>query len=115
MDTFRLLLMRKVDLILSAYTHHGLRFSVSGWYFVYATLPFGWKADAYIYYSIGLAATSFIRLHGVPCSHYIDDNYIDTSVRGASSQARVNYIFKALVYLIWPPSLLVRCFYLWVV
>ena len=30
MDTFRLLLMRKVDLILYAYTHHGLRFSVSG-------------------------------------------------------------------------------------
>ena len=72
-------------------------FRLAGWYFVYATLPFGWKADAYIYYSIGLAATSFIRLHGVPCSHYIDDNYIDTSVRGASSQARVNYIFKALV------------------
>ena len=30
MDTFRLLLMRKVDLNLSPYTHHGLRFSVSG-------------------------------------------------------------------------------------
>ena len=30
MDTFRLLLMRKVDLILSAYTHHGVRFPVSG-------------------------------------------------------------------------------------
>lgn len=31
MDTFRLLLMGKVDLIISAYTRHALRFSVSGW------------------------------------------------------------------------------------
>ena len=76
-------------------TFSGFRWA--GWYFVYATLPFNWKANAYIYYSIGLGATNFIRLHGVPCSHYIDDNYIDNLVRCASSQARVIYISKALV------------------
>ncbi|KAK3698766.1 hypothetical protein QZH41_014521 [Actinostola sp. cb2023] len=48
----------------------------SGWYFVYSTLPFGWKASAYIYNSIGLVATSFIRSLGVPCSQYIDDRHV---------------------------------------
>lgn len=47
-----------------------------GWYFSYATLPFGWKASAYLYHSIGLAATSFIRSCGVPCAQYIDDRHI---------------------------------------
>ena len=28
-----------------------------GWYFVYTTLPFGFKASAYIYRSLGMAAT----------------------------------------------------------
>ena len=47
-----------------------------GWYFIYATLPFGWKASAFIYHSIGLGATSFIRSLGVPCSQYIDDRHV---------------------------------------
>lgn len=47
-----------------------------GYYFIYATLPFGWKASAYIYHTIGMAATSHIRSLGVPCSNYIDDKHI---------------------------------------
>ena len=47
----------------------------SGWLFVFNTLPFGWKAGAYLYHSIGLVATSYIRSHGVPCSRYIDDRH----------------------------------------
>lgn len=46
-----------------------------GWYFVYASLPFGWKASAYVYHSTGLVATSYIRTLGVPCSQYIDDRH----------------------------------------
>ena len=49
------------------------------------------------YFATASGGGNFIRLHGVPCSHYIDDNYIDTSVRCASSQARVMYICQALV------------------
>ena len=45
-------------------------------YFVYCTLPFGWKASAFLYHSIGLIATSYIRSLGVPCSQYIDDRHI---------------------------------------
>ncbi|KAK3730065.1 hypothetical protein QZH41_009896, partial [Actinostola sp. cb2023] len=46
-----------------------------GWYFVYNTIPFGWKASAYIYHTIGMAATSYIRSAGIPCSQYIDDRH----------------------------------------
>lgn len=39
-------------------------------------MPFGWKASAYIYHSIGLAATCYVRSLGIPCSRYIDDRHI---------------------------------------
>ena len=98
MDTFRLLLMRKVDLILSAYTHHGLRFSFSGGLAGILYMPRCLSAGRPTHiFTITSGGGNFIRLHGVPCSHYIDDNYIDTSVRCASSQARVMYICQALV------------------
>ena len=54
-------------------TYFGLQWN--GWYFVFNTLPFGWKASAYLYHSIGLIATSYIRSHGIPCSQYIDDRH----------------------------------------
>ena len=54
-------------------TYFGLEWS--GWFFVFNTLPFGWKASAYLYHSVGLVATSYIRSHGVPCSQYIDDRH----------------------------------------
>ena len=44
-----------------------------GWWLVKATLPFGCKKSAFIYYSTGLAASNFIPDLGVPCSLYIDD------------------------------------------
>lgn len=47
-----------------------------GCYFVYATLPFGWKASAYVYHSTGLVATSYVRTLKVPCNQYIDDRHI---------------------------------------
>ena len=58
----------------SSSTFFGLEWE--GWYFTYSTLPFGWKASAYIYHSIGLAATCFVCSLGVPCSQYIDDRHI---------------------------------------
>ena len=58
----------------SSRTFFGLEWN--GWYFVYTTLPFGWKASAFIYNSVGLAASSFIRTLGVPCTQYIDDRHV---------------------------------------
>ena len=46
-----------------------------GWYFVYNTLPFGWKISPYIYHSTGLMVSNFFRSMGIPCSLYIDDRH----------------------------------------
>ena len=48
-----------------------------GYFFVYNTLPFGWSPSAYIYQTIGLAASHFIRSNGVPLSQYTDDRHIE--------------------------------------
>ena len=53
-----------------------LGFQWEGWYFTYACLPFGWKTIAFVYNTIGLTATHFIRSLGVPCSQYIDDRHV---------------------------------------
>ena len=46
-----------------------------GWYFVYNTLPFGWKISPYVYHSTGLMVSNFFRSMGIPCSLYIDDRH----------------------------------------
>lgn len=58
----------------SSCTFFGLQWK--GYYFTYTTIPFGWKASAYIYNTVGMAATSYIRSLGVPCSQYIDDRHL---------------------------------------
>ena len=47
-----------------------------GWFFVYNTLPFGWSPSAYVYQTVGLAPSNFIRSVGVPMSQYIDDRHL---------------------------------------
>ncbi|KAK3705677.1 hypothetical protein QZH41_009522 [Actinostola sp. cb2023] len=56
-----------------------------GWFFVFHTIPFGWKASAYVYHNIGMGATSFIRSLGVPCSQYIDDRHFGQLVPAQGS------------------------------
>jgi hypothetical protein len=55
-------------------TFFGLQFGE--WFLAYNTLPFGFKASAYIYQTIGMAVTSYCRSLGVPCLQYIDDRLI---------------------------------------
>ena len=50
----------------NSFTFVGLEWK--GWYFCFKTLPFGWKASAYVYHTVGLAATCHIRSLAVPCS-----------------------------------------------
>ena len=50
-------------------------FQWAGWYFVSNTIPFGWKALAYIYHSTGLLSSHYFRSHSIPCSLYIDDRH----------------------------------------
>ena len=48
-------------------------FSFSGLWFVCTTLPFGWKISPFIYHTIGLSASGFLRSKGIPSSLYFDD------------------------------------------
>jgi len=45
------------------------------WYFVYNTLPFGWKISLFVYHSTGLVVSNFFQSMGIPCSLYIDDRH----------------------------------------
>ena len=54
--------------------YFGLQFG--GFYFVFNSIPFGFKASAYIYQLTGLAVTGFCRSLGIPCLQYIDDRWI---------------------------------------
>ena len=62
-----------VKLSPDSFTMVGLEWK--GWYFCYKNLPFGWKASACIYHSVGLAATFHIRSLSVPCSQYVGDRH----------------------------------------
>lgn len=42
---------------------------------MYNTLPFGWKISPYVYHSIGISVSSYLRTLGIPCLLYIDDRH----------------------------------------
>lgn len=58
----------------SSQTYFG--FQWHGFFFVFRTLAFGWKASAFIYHRLGLAVLGATRSLGVPVSQYIDDRYV---------------------------------------
>ena len=51
-------------------------FQWQGFYFIFRTLPFGWKACAFIYHKRGLAVSGAAWSIGVPVSQYIDDWHV---------------------------------------
>lgn len=48
-------------------------FQWNGFWFVCTTLSFGWKISPYIYHTIDLVASGYLRARGIPRSLYIDD------------------------------------------
>ncbi len=65
-------------------------FQWGGWYYVFDTIPFGWKASPFVYQSIGARASGYIRELGVPCLQYIDDRLNGQSCRDSSENKRSN-------------------------
>ena len=61
-----------VRLHLSSETYFGLKWN--NFLFVFYTLPFGWKASAYICHNFGLVVSHAARSLGVPLSH--DDRHV---------------------------------------
>ena len=51
-------------------------FQWQGFYFVFRTLPFGWKTSAFISHKLGLAVSGDARSIGVPVSQYNDDRHV---------------------------------------
>lgn len=54
-------------------TYFGIQWG--DWYFLYNTLPFGWKISPLIYHSTGLVATNFFCSLGIPCLLYTEDRH----------------------------------------
>ncbi|CAG2201247.1 unnamed protein product [Mytilus edulis] len=65
-----------VNLQESSQTYFGIQFG--GFYMTYTTLPFGWKASPFIYQSIGICVTSYLRQLDVINTLYIDDRFVVT-------------------------------------
>ena len=74
----------------SSQTYFG--FQWHGFFFVFRTLPFGWKDSAFIYHKLGLAISGAARSLGVPVSQYIDDRH-------------VGQLFISPLRVSWSPSL----------
>ena len=60
-----------VSLSPSSQTYVG-GFQWNGFWFVCTTLLFGWKIFPYIYHTISLVASGYLRACGIPCSLYFD-------------------------------------------
>ena len=45
-------------------------------FFVFRTLPFGWRASAFIHHNLGLIVSHAAPSFGVPLSQYIDDRHV---------------------------------------
>ncbi|KAJ8320169.1 hypothetical protein KUTeg_001756 [Tegillarca granosa] len=86
-------------------------FQFGGWYFVYATIPFGFKLSAYVYRMIGLTATSYCRKLGVPCLQYIDDRLVGEWLEASSSNTKGGCIIAAMKSLYIVCEVLIRLGY----
>lgn len=60
----------------SSRTYFGIQFG--GFFMTYTTLPFDWKASPYVYQSLGMCATSYLRSLGLMNTLYIDDRFAVT-------------------------------------
>ena len=58
----------------SSQTYFGLEWD--NFFFVFRTLPFRWKASAYIYHKLGFVVLHAACSPGVPMSQYINDRHV---------------------------------------
>lgn len=75
------------NVLLSEESQTLVGFQWGGFYFVFKTLPFGFKLSSYIYHTINLQATSYIRrTFLIPMHLYIDDRLVE-EVRNPNFEA----------------------------
>ena len=85
----------------SSRTYFGLEWNDV--YFVFRTLPFGWKASAFIYHNLGLSVTGAARSFGVPVSQYFDDRHVGQLFRSPARASLVpsKVLAEAAAYIMY--------------
>lgn len=53
-------------------------------YYVFRTIPFGFRASPYIYQTTGMVVSHYVRSLGIPCLQYVDDRLNGQQCLGAS-------------------------------
>ena len=71
----------------SSRTYFGLEWT--GVYFVFCTLPFGWKANPFICHQLRLFVTGAASSLGVSMSQYIDDRHVGQLFRPPASASLI--------------------------
>ena len=81
-------------------TYFGVQFG--GWILTYTSLPFGFKACPYIYSTIGMQVTSYMRSLGIRTLQYIDDGMAAEGISGdthiESAENKVSLTGNAVSY-----------------
>ena len=74
---------------------------------MFCTLPFGRKASAYVYHTLGLAVTSAACSFGVPASRYIDDCQVGQLYQASadSTLPRNRVLAEAAAYILCYPHI----------
>ncbi|KAJ8318996.1 hypothetical protein KUTeg_004087 [Tegillarca granosa] len=90
----------QVRLTSNSRTYFGIQFG--GWIFSYTTLSFGWKASPYIYQSIGMQVTSYLRKQKFFTVQYIDDKIAITSKGFKNQGDHQSYVLddNSMVYVL---------------
>lgn len=76
----------------------GLQFG--GWFMVFNTIPFGFKASAFIYHTTGLIVMSYCRSLGVPVLLYIDDRLVPYWKGGSQERTGPFYLAVKGLYIV---------------
>ena len=58
------------------------RIEFGGYFMEYTVIPFGWRASPYVYQSIGMTVTSYLRKLPVNTTQYIDDRLVIANSKG---------------------------------
>lgn len=67
---------------------------------VYNTLPFGWKASSFIYQSVGMCVTVYLRRFALQNTLYIDDRFVVCSGSDSEHDELVMMDANRLVYVL---------------
>jgi len=79
------------------------RFSWRGYYFSFCTLPFGWKASAYLHHNVGLIVTSAEQAVGVLVSQFIDDRNVSQLFLSGPAVCQVSHqLAQAAAFVVIP-------------